>query len=113
MTKKKKTTAFRGGMSELMRQASRLQRRIELRKQELKTETVEVTSANEKIKVVANGGREIVRIAIDPEILKQEEHTMVEDMIVATCNQALQKATEMVDAELEKVTGGLRIPGVV
>ncbi len=37
---------------------------------------------------------------------------MVEDMLVATCNQALQKASDMVEAELEKVTGGLKIPGV-
>lgn len=112
MTKKKKSSAFRGGMSELMRQASRLQRKIEVRKQELKTETVEVDGAGDKIKVVANGGREIVRVSIDPELFKQEEHTMIEDMIVATCNQALQKASEMVEAELEKVTGGLKIPGV-
>lgn len=112
MTKKSKGNAFRGGMSELMRQASRLQRKIEARKEELKTETVEVTGAGDKIKVVANGGRELVRLSIDPELMKQEDHEMVEDMIVATCNQALQKASEMVEAELEKVTGGLKIPGV-
>jgi len=112
MTKKKKSSAFRGGMGELMRQASRLQRKIEVRKQELKAETVEIASGDEKIKVVANGGREIVRVSIDPELFKQEEHSMVEDMIVATCNQALTKASEMVEAELEKVTGGLKIPGV-
>lgn len=112
MTKKNKGSAFRGGMSELMRQASRMQRKIELRKQELKEETVEVTGASDKIKVVANGGRELVRVSIDRELLSQEDHEMVEDMIVATCNQALQKASEMVEAELEKVTGGLKIPGV-
>lgn len=112
MTKKSKGNAFRGGMSELMRQASRLQRKIEARKEELKAETIEVAGASDKIKVTANGGREIVRISIDPELFKQEEHGMVEDMIVATCNQALQKASEMVEAELEKVTGGLKIPGV-
>lgn len=112
MTKKKTSSAFRGGMGELMRQASRLQRKIELRKQELKAETVEIASSDEKIKVVANGGRELVRVSIDPELFKQEEHSMVEDMIVATCNQALTKASEMVEAELEKVTGGLKIPGV-
>lgn len=112
MTKKNKGSAFRGGMSELMRQASRMQRKIEQRKVELKSETVEVSGASDKIKVVANGGRELVRVSIDPELLKQEELTMVEDMIVATCNQALQKASEMVEAELEKVTGGLKIPGV-
>lgn len=112
MTKKKKSNAFRGGMGELMRQASRMQRKIEARKEELKEETIEVKGAEDKITVIANGGRELVRVSIDPALFAQEEHTMVEDMLVATCNQALQKATEMVDAELEKVTGGLKIPGV-
>jgi nucleoid-associated protein EbfC len=113
MTKKKKSSSnFRGGMGELMRQASRMQRKLETRKEELKAETVEVTGANEKIKVVANGGRELVRLSIDPELLKEEDLEMIEDMIVATTNQALQKASELVDAELEKVTGGLKIPGV-
>ncbi len=112
MTKKSKGTAFRGGMGELMRQASRLQRKIEQRKEELKTETIEVSGAGDKITVVASGARELVRLKINPELLKEEDHEMVEDMIVATANQALQKASEMVEAELEKVTGGVKIPGV-
>lgn len=113
MTKKKKSSAFRGGMGELMRQASRLQRKIETRKEELKTETVEASAGNDKVKVVANGARELVRVTIDPELLKSEDLEMVQDLFVAAANAALTKAGEMVDAELEKVTGGLKIPGVV
>jgi DNA-binding YbaB/EbfC family protein len=113
MTKKNKGTAFRGGMGELMRQASRLQRRIEVRKQELKAETVEASAGNDKVKAVANGARELVSLTIDPELLKSEDLGMVQDLVVAASNAALNKATEMVDAELEKVTNGLKIPGVV
>lgn len=113
MTKKSKGNPFGSNMGELIRQASRLQRQIEGRKQELKDETLEVSGADEKIKVVVNGGRELVRISIDRALLTQEDHEMVEDMIVATCNQALQKASEMVEAELEKVTKGRKIPGLL
>ena len=113
MTKKKQSTAFRGGMGELMRQASRLQRKIEVRKEELKAEEVEASAGNDKVKVVANGARELVRVTIDPELLKSEDLEMVQDLVVAAANAALTKATEKVDAELEKVTGGLKIPGVV
>jgi DNA-binding YbaB/EbfC family protein len=112
-TSKKKGNQFRGGMGELMRQASRLQRKIEVRKEELKTETVEASAGNDKVKAVANGGRELVSLTIDPELLKDEDLQMVQDLIVAASNAALNKATEMVDAELEKVTGGLKIPGLV
>jgi nucleoid-associated protein EbfC len=103
---------FRGGMSELMRQASRLQRKIEIRKQELKQETVEASAGNDQVKVVANGGREVVSITIAPELLKSEDLAMTQDLVVAAVNAALNKAQEMVDKELEKVTGGIKIPGI-
>jgi len=104
---------FRGGMSELMRQASRLQRKIEKRKEELKSETVEAGAGNDQVKVVANGGLELVSISISPELLKSEDLEMVQDLVVAGANAALKKAQEMVDAELEKVTGGVKMPGLM
>jgi nucleoid-associated protein EbfC len=107
------TQHFRGGMSELMRQASRLQRKIEARKQELKTETVEASAGNDQVKVVVNGARELVSITIAPELLKSEDLSMTQDLVVAAVNAGLTKSQEMVDKELEKVTGGLKIPGLV
>lgn len=104
---------FRGGMGELMRQASRLQRKVEARKEELKTETVEASAGNEQVKATANGAHELVKIQIDPALLKTEDLTMVEDLVVAATNAAIQKSREMVEAELEKVTGGLKIPGLM
>jgi DNA-binding YbaB/EbfC family protein len=106
------TQHFRGGMSELMRQASRLQRKIEKRKQELTTETVEASAGNDQVKVKVNGGRELVEITIAPELLKSEDLGMVQDLVVAAVNAGLKKSAEMVDAELEKVTGGLKVPGL-
>lgn len=106
------TQHFRGGMSELMRQASRLQRKIEKRKQELTTETIEASAGNDQVKVKVNGGRELVEITIAPELLKSEDLGMVQDLVVAAVNAGLKKSAEMVDAELEKVTGGLKVPGL-
>lgn len=103
---------FRGGMNELMRQASRMQRKIEQRREELKAENHEATAGNDKVKVVVNGGAELVSISIDPEMLKEEGLEMVQDLVVAAANAALKKSRDHVEAELEKVTGGLRIPGL-
>lgn len=107
------TTKFRGGMGELMRQASRLQRKVERRKEELKTETVEASSGNDQVKVVANGGGEIVSVSIDPALLQKEELGMVQDLLVAASNAALKKSQALVETEIEKVTGGIKIPGLV
>ncbi len=106
------TQHFRGGMSELMRQASRLQRKIEKRKEELKAETVDASAGNDQVKVTVNGGKELVAVVIDPELLKSEDLSMVQDLVVAAVNAGLKKSSEMVDAELEKVTGGLKVPGL-
>lgn len=103
---------FRGGMNELMRQASRLQRKVEQRKQELKTELVETSVGNDRVKAVANGALELVSVTIDPTLIKEEDLTMVQDLIVAAANAALTKARQMVDAEIEKITGGVKIPGL-
>lgn len=104
---------FRGGMNELMRQASRLQRKVAQRKEELKAETVEAGAGNDRVKVVVNGGRELVSVTIDPELLKGEDLSMVQDLVVAATNAALTKANEMIEAEVEKVSGGVRVPGLL
>lgn len=103
---------IRGGLSELMRQASRMQRKIEKRKEELKSETVEAASGGGQVTAVANGARELVSLKINPEVLAGEDKELLHDLIVSAVNAALQAATKMVDAELEKVTGGVKVPGL-
>ena len=90
-----------------------MQRRIEEVKAQFKAQTVEISGANDKVKVVANGGREVVSITIDPEFLKTEDPALVQDALVGVVNAALAKAGEGLDAEMEKVTGGMKIPGLI
>lgn len=103
---------FRGGMGELMRQASRMQRKIEKRREELKDDEFEAGAGDDMVKVTVNGAAELVRVTVDPKALEEEGLEMVQDLMVAAANAALVKSRESVDAELEKVTGGLKIPGL-
>src|SRR5512147_1058215 len=103
---------FRGGMNELMKQASRMQRKIELRKAELKETEFSATSGNDRVKVTVNGGLEVVRVVIDPALIADEGLELTQDLVAAAVNAALKNARDGVDAELEKITGGLRIPGL-
>lgn len=103
---------FRGGMGELMRQAGRIQRKVEKRREELQAETFEASAGNDTVRAIANGIPEITEIRIEPSLLEQEELEMVQDLVVAAANAALSKAREHVDAEIEKITGGLEIPGL-
>ena len=104
---------FRGGMNELMRQAARMQRRIDQAKTELKEREIEVEGLGGKVKVVVNLGRNVKRIDIDKETLKSEELDLVLDAVCAAINQGIEQADKQMEAEIEKVTGGVKIPGMV
>jgi DNA-binding YbaB/EbfC family protein len=104
---------FRGGMNELMRQAARMQRKIEDAKTKLKDQELTVEGLGGKVKVVVTLGRAVKRIDIDPETLKAEDIDLVLDGVCAAINQGIEQADKQMEAELEKVTGGVKIPGMV
>ena len=102
---------FRGGISELMKQASRLQRRVDDARTANQDRTVEATGANDKVKVTASYARALVRIEIDPELYASDRELAL-DAVVGAANAALKMASDAMDKEIEKATGGLKIPGV-
>jgi DNA-binding YbaB/EbfC family protein len=104
---------FRGGMNELMRQAARMQRRIDQAKTELKEREIEVVGLGGKVKVVVTLGRSVKRIDIDKATLAAEELDLVLDGVCAAINQGIEQADKQMEAEIEKVTGGVKIPGMV
>jgi DNA-binding YbaB/EbfC family protein len=103
---------FRGGMNELMRQAARMQRKIEQAKSELKDKEVTASAAADKVKATVTYGRKVSRIEVDPEFLKSEGTEMALDAVAAAINTALEQADKAMESELEKVTGGVKIPGL-
>jgi nucleoid-associated protein EbfC len=103
---------FRGGMNELVRQAARMQRKIDQVKQELKAREFTVGAASDKVKATANGERKLVRIEVDPAFVASEGFDLVCDSIVAAANGALAVAEKTVDDEIAKATGGVKPPHV-
>lgn len=103
---------FRGGMNELMRQAARMQRKIDQVKADIKDVEVEGSAAGEKIKVAVTCEGKVRSIVVDPAFLESEGLEMTLDAIVAATNTALDEADKKVDAEVNKVTGGIKIPGL-
>jgi len=65
------------------------------------------------IKVVANGRQQIVSIRIEKEVVNPEDVEMLQDLVLAAVNDALTKSQEMVAAEMGKLTGGLKLPGLM
>jgi len=103
---------FRGGMNELVRQATRMQRKIDDVKKGLKDKEMTGTAAGDKVSVTVTCEGKMRSIKIDPEFLAAEGIEMALDAVVAATNGALEAADKLVDAEISKVTGGIKIPGM-
>ena len=99
-------------MKEMMRQAQILQKKISKTQEDLANRTVEITVGGGMVKAVANGKPEIVSLSIEKEVVDPEDVDMLQDLVVAAVNEALARAKEMVDSEMAKITGGLKMPGL-
>jgi DNA-binding YbaB/EbfC family protein len=100
------------GMGNIMKEAQRLQQQMEAMQAEVAQKKVEATAGGGMVTVQANGKQELLSIKIDPEVINKDDAQMLEDLVLAACNEALRKSRELVQQELTKLTGGLKIPGL-
>lgn len=96
----------------MLKQVQKMQAEMAKTQEELKQKTVEVTAGGGVITVIANGSLEITDIKIQPDAVDPEDVDMLEDLVLAAVNEALRKAQDMVAQEMQKLTGGLNIPGM-
>ncbi len=101
------------GLKELMQQAQGLQTKISEAQELLAERNVTGTAGGDMVQVVANGLQEIISVKIEPQLFESPDPEMLEDLIVAAVNDALQKSREIMTQEMVKISGGLRIPGLV
>lgn len=101
------------GMGNIMKQAQKLQSKMMKLQEELAVKTVEASAGGGMVKVVANGGQQVVSINIEKEVVDPEDVEMLQDLILAAVNDALTRAQEMVTEEMGKLTGGMNIPGLM
>jgi len=100
------------GFGNMMKEAQKLQAQMEKMQEEIGKKTVEATAGGGMVTVQANGKQELIAIKIDPEVINKDDAQMLEDLVIAACNEALRKSRELMQQELGKLTGGLKIPGL-
>ncbi len=90
-----------------------LQKNLEKAMKELEGMSVVGEAGGGMVKVTVNGKRDILKVELEPELLKPDDKEMTEDLIAAAVNNALQKAERMATDHLGASTGGLMsmLPG--
>jgi len=96
----------------LMRQAKKLEKAMADAKEKLGELSVEADSGGGLVKVQMNGKCEVTRLAIDPKALEGNDRALLEDLVAAAVNAAVEKARAAADAHMAAATGGIKIPGV-
>lgn len=99
-----------GNFSKMMKQAQKMQARMMEIQKELEKKTVEFSSGGGAVKAVASGRKELLALEISPEVVDGYDLEMLQDLVLAAVNGALQKADEMIAEEMKKVTGGMNLP---
>lgn len=100
-----------GNMSNLMKQAQRMQRQMEENQKELEEKEFTAKAGGGAVEVTVTGKKEITKIKLSEEVVDPEDIEMLEDLVMAAANEALRMAEEASAEAMNKMTGGLGLDG--
>ncbi len=89
-----------------------LHNRIDKMKVDLNNKFVDGTAGGGVVKVVSNGNSEITEVIIKAEAVDPDDPEMLQDLIMAATNQALENARKLNEDSMSEITGGLKLPGL-
>jgi nucleoid-associated protein EbfC len=99
----------KGGLGNIFKQAQKMQEELQRTQERLAQEEVTGESGGGMVKVVMNGRHEVRRVAIDPALMS-DDREMLEDLIAAAVNAAVQRVAERTQASMSGLTAGLPLP---
>ena len=102
-----------GGSGAMLQQLQKLQEEMVKTQEALGDETVTVTAGGGAITVVISGHQKIQSITIEPEVVDPDDVEMLQDLVMAAVNEAIDKSQQLAADRLGALTGGLSIPGLM
>ena len=100
------------GMSELVRQAQIMQKKMAKLQEDLQDRTVEGSAGGGMVTAVVSGSNELKSLTIDKAAVDPNDLEMLQDLILAAVNDGVKKAKAMMEAEMGQITGGIKVPGL-
>ena len=101
-----------GNMQQQARQAQQLQAQMTKMQEELEAREYEASAGGGMVTVKVNGKKELLALEIKPEAVDPDDVEMLQDMVMAAVNEGLRIASETMEKEMGKLTGGMNIPGL-
>jgi hypothetical protein len=103
---------MRMDMKQMVKQAQQFQKRLTEMQGELAGRQVSAAVGGGMVSATVNGRHELISLTIDKEVVDPADPQMLQDLVVSAVNEAMRKAQAMSDAEMAKLTGGVKIPGM-
>jgi nucleoid-associated protein EbfC len=97
-------------MGDMLQKVQQLQEEMVKAQESLADETVAVTAGGGAIEVTITGQQRLTAVKIDPDVVDPEDVEMLQDLIVAAVNEAIEKSQQMAAERLNSLTGGLGLP---
>ena len=98
-------------LGQLMKQAQAMQEKMAEMQAQLEAVEMEGVAGGGSVRLTLNGKGDLKKVAIDKALVDPEEVEVLEDLIVAAFNDARRKVTTHAEQEMQKLTGGLQLPG--
>jgi len=96
----------------MMKQAQMIQQKMGRLQEEMEGKQVEATAGGGMVTAVVNGKQRLVSLTIDPQVVDADDVEMLQDLVSAAVNEAIQQSQKLMQAEMSKLTGGFSIPGL-
>ena len=100
-----------GNMQGMLQRVQKMQADMQKAQADLQARTFETTAGGGAVKVTVSG-KELQSVVIDPQVVDPEDVEMLQDLIVAAVNEAMRQIDTVTEEEMNKVTGGIKLPGM-
>ncbi len=96
----------------MLQQAQQMQKRLAQVQDEIANSVTEASAGGGAVVATVTGGNALTDIKIDPEVVDPEDVEMLQDLVMAAVNEAMESAHEEAAKKMSAITGGLNIPGL-